>query len=95
MKQLFNKTSVKDLSVRSCVHIQNNLNVAQSGRSMVEMIGVLAIMAVLSIGGLTGYVYGMDKYRANETAQEISVRMFSAISQSDLSAASMSKLADE
>ena len=34
-----------------------------SGRSMVEMLGVLAIMGVLSVGGLAGYGKVMHKYR--------------------------------
>lgn len=38
----------------------------ESGRSMVEMLGVLAIIGVLSIGGIAGYTLAMDKYRANE-----------------------------
>ena len=33
----------------------------ESGRSMVEIIGVLAVIGVLSIGGVMGYSYGMDK----------------------------------
>ena len=32
-----------------------------TGRSMVEMLGTLAIMGVLSIGGIAGYRYAMDK----------------------------------
>ncbi|MDY6407878.1 MAG: hypothetical protein SPL08_04175 [Pseudomonadota bacterium] len=36
------------------------------GRSMVEMLGVLAIVGVISIGGIAGYNYGINKYRANE-----------------------------
>ncbi|MBR6412424.1 MAG: hypothetical protein IKS41_04615 [Alphaproteobacteria bacterium] len=39
---------------------------SESGRSMVEMLGVLAIIGVLSIGGIAGYTYGMNKYRTNE-----------------------------
>ena len=39
---------------------------AEYGRSMAEMLGVLAVIGVLSIGGIMGYSYGMDKYRANE-----------------------------
>ena len=31
---------------------------SQSGRSMVEMLGVLAIIGVLSIGGIAGYLRG-------------------------------------
>lgn len=46
----------------------------QSGRSMVEMLGTLAIIGVLSIGGIAGYRYGMDKYRANETINDINLR---------------------
>ena len=40
-------------------------NVNESGRSMVEMLGVLAIIGVLSIGGIAGYTMAMNKYRAN------------------------------
>ncbi len=43
----------------------------QSGRSMVEMLGVLAIIGVLSVGAIVGYSYGMAKYRANETINDI------------------------
>ena len=37
----------------------------EAGRSMVEMLGVLAVVGVLSIGGIMGYSYGMNRYRAN------------------------------
>ena len=46
----------------------------QSGRSMVEMLGTLAIIGVLSIGGIAGYTYAMNKYRANETINDINMR---------------------
>ena len=39
---------------------------SQSGRSMVEMLGVLAVIGVLSIGGITGYRYAMDQYHTNQ-----------------------------
>lgn len=39
---------------------------SQIGRSMVEMLGVLAIIGVLSIGALAGYSYALQKYRVNE-----------------------------
>ena len=39
----------------------------QSGRSMVEMLGVLAIIGVLSIGGIAGYSKAMAKFRVNKT----------------------------
>ena len=38
----------------------------ESGRSMVEMLGVLAIIGVLSIGGIAGYTLSMRRYRANQ-----------------------------
>ena len=50
-------------------------HIFESGRSMVEMLGTLAIIGVLSIGGIMGYRYGMDKYRANETLNELQLRI--------------------
>ena len=44
---------------------------AQSGRSMIEMLGVLAIVGVLSIGGIVGYDYAINKHRANETIKDL------------------------
>lgn len=52
----------------------------ESGRSMVEVLGTLAIMGVLAIGGIIGYDYGMDKYRANETVNSISLLGIEVIS---------------
>ena len=45
----------------------------EHGRSMTEMLGVLAIIGVLSIGGVMGYSYAMDKYRANEAINALSM----------------------
>ncbi len=53
----------------------------ESGRSMVEMLGTLAIIGVLSIGGIAGYSYGMDKYRANETVNDIMLRTTDLLTQ--------------
>ena len=53
----------------------------ESGRSMVEMLGTLAIIGVLSIGGIMGYSYGMDKYRANQTINDISLRTMDLLTQ--------------
>ncbi len=41
---------------------------SQSGRSMVEMLGVLAIIGVLSVGGIAGYSLSMRRHRANQIA---------------------------
>ena len=38
---------------------------ASTGRSMVEMLGVLAIIGVLSIGAIAGYSKAMMKYKLN------------------------------
>ncbi len=53
----------------------------ESGRSMVEMLGTLAIMGVLSIGGVAGYRYAMDKLNANTILSEISKRAMTASQQ--------------
>ncbi len=44
-----------------------------SGRSMVEMLGVLAVMGVLAIGGIMGYTYAMNLYQANQLANEVNL----------------------
>ncbi len=44
----------------------------QTGRSMIEMLGVLAIIGVLSVGGLAGYSKAMFKYKMNRTVSQIS-----------------------
>lgn len=46
----------------------------ESGRSMVEILGVLAIIGVLSIGGIAGYTYAMNKRHANELFNEANQR---------------------
>ena len=46
----------------------------EQGRSMVEMLGVLAVMGVLSVGGVAMYTNAMNKYRANELLNESSKR---------------------
>lgn len=45
----------------------------ESGRSMIETIGVLAIAGLLSIGGIVGYRFALDRYRANETINELNI----------------------
>ncbi len=39
----------------------------ESGRSMVEMLGVLAIIGVLSVGGIAGYKTAMERMGLNNT----------------------------
>ncbi len=45
---------------------------SESGRSMVEMLGVLAIIGVLSVGGIAGYSLSMRRHRANGIVDFIS-----------------------
>lgn len=48
---------------------------SERGRSMVEMLGVLAVVGVLSIGSIIGYRYAVDKYKAGETIEELNRRV--------------------
>ena len=45
----------------------------QSGRSMVEMLGVLAIIGVLSVGGISGYSKAMTKFKITKTFDQVSM----------------------
>ena len=44
-----------------------------TGRSMVEMLGVLAIIGVLSVGAIAGYSKAMMKYKLNQHAQAVNM----------------------
>ena len=44
-----------------------------AGRSMVEMLGVLAIIGVLSVGAIAGYSKAMMKYKLNQHAIAVSM----------------------
>ena len=48
-------------------------NFNEQGRSMVEMLGVLAIIGVLSVGGIAGYSKAMNKYKINKTTDQVSM----------------------
>ncbi len=48
-------------------------NIVESGRSMVEMLGVLAVIGVLSVSGIVGYNYAMNKYQANQILNELNL----------------------
>ena len=57
--------------------------VCELGRSMVEMLGVLAIIGVLSVGGIAGYSKAMMKYKLNKHAQSFNMLLNTAIQQSE------------
>ncbi len=44
---------------------------ASAGRSMVEMLGVLAIIGVLSVGAIAGYSKAMFKYKLNKHTEQM------------------------
>ncbi len=45
----------------------------ETGRSMIEMLGVLAIIGVLSVGGIAGYSKAMNKFKTNKVADNVSM----------------------
>ena len=51
------------------LHTCNN----EKGRSMIEMLGVLAIIGVLSVGGIAGYSKAMMKFKTNKTIDQIAM----------------------
>ena len=54
---------------------KNLIHTNESGRSMVEMLGVLAIVGVLSVGGIAGYSKAMLMYKSNKQMEQIN-RLF-------------------
>ena len=62
---------------------QNDEHMEQ-GRSMVEMLGTLAIMGVLSVGAIAGFNYAMNKHRANELLDEARKRAYTVMTQTQL-----------
>ncbi len=53
------------------------------GRSMVEMLGVLAIIGVLSVGAIAGYSKAMMKYKLNQHAQAVNLLINNLLSIKD------------
>ena len=53
--------------------MKNLFKTEQSGRSMVEMLGVLAIIGVLSVGGIAGYSKAMAKYKTTQTLDQLTM----------------------
>lgn len=47
----------------SCKYVRK---INQNGRSIPEMLGVLAIVGILSVGGIAGYGRAMMKYKLNK-----------------------------
>ena len=56
----------------------------QFGRSMIEMLGVLAIIGVLSIGGLLGYRRAVNNHQANVILDDVNRFAFVILERSGL-----------
>ena len=54
-----------------------------AGRSMVEMLGVLAIIGVLSVGAIAGYSKAMMKYKLNQHAQAVNMLINNTLTMKD------------
>ena len=52
----------------------------QSGRSMAEMLAVLAIMGVLTVGGIAAYSFAVSKHRANQIYNQVDLRAVTSFS---------------
>lgn len=51
----------------------------QFGRSMIEILGVLAIVGILSVGSIAGYQKAMMKYKLNKHAQSFNMLVSNAL----------------
>ena len=49
------------------------MRVNEQGRSMIEMLGVLAIVGVLSVGGIAGYSKAMAKFKTNKVIDQVNM----------------------
>ena len=64
---------MKNLKIKNNDSLFHKGRGSQSGRSMIEMLGVLAIIGVLSVGGIAGYSKAMTKYRINKAIEQITL----------------------
>ncbi len=51
--------------------MKNQFKYCESGRTMLEMLGVLGIMGIIMYGAVAGINYGMSTYKINQTYNEI------------------------
>jgi Tfp pilus assembly protein PilE len=61
------------LTIINFLERKKKMRRSEKGRSMVEMLGVLAIIGVLSVGGIYGYTVAMKKYKTNEVAAAVNM----------------------
>ena len=65
------KYFLSDMYTNSTQTKKAQVEMVQSGRSMIEMLGVLAIVGVLSVGGIAGYSKAMMQFKINKTIDHI------------------------
>ena len=53
------------------------------GRSMIEMLGVLAIIGVLSVGGVAGYSKAMEQFKINKAVSQYNMLIFGMLEHLD------------
>ena len=70
------KPCLSDVYKMSTRAKRRQTDVRLSGRSMVEMLGVLAIIGVLSVGAMSGYSKAMMKYKLNKQTEQINSLLF-------------------
>ena len=61
----------------------------ENDRSMVEMLGVLAIIGVLSVGAIAGYSKAMMKYKLNKQSEQINQIMMALVEYKSVFASSV------
>ena len=74
---LYTKRYTSDKIPSRCP-LDASTNDASIGRSMVEMLGVLAIIGVLSVGAISGYSKAMFKYKLNKQTEQLNT-VFNAV----------------
>ena len=58
---------------------EDDYKVMQCGRSMIEMLGVLAIIGVLSVGGIAGYTKAMETIKSNQQREAIAELLYKMV----------------
>ncbi len=55
----------------------------QGGKSMIEMLGVLAIVGILSVSGIAGYSKAMEKFKLNKALDEYTMLTYGLLEHID------------
>ena len=77
-----NKFSSYSIKSSGLLRVARN-DVCSVGRSMIEMLGVLAIIGVLSVGGIAGYSKAMEKWKIDKATEEYSHIIFGMLQHID------------